>query len=122
MTELPPGVCGRGDVNDRTSVGVCVCFEPRFRSEPMSDLLEQFLTQECTAHVRSLLEGAISDSVTPRPHFEFNRFEITIDRVANIVVLQDVLDATAAGVRQFRSRSSSLPSGAALITASPGMP
>lgn len=99
MTELATGVCGRGDVNDRTSVGVCVCFEPRFRSDPMSDLLEQFLTQECTEHVRRLLEGAISDSATPRPHFEFNRFEITIEREASVVVLEDVLDATEAGVR-----------------------
>lgn len=65
----------------------------------MSDLLEQFLTQECTAYVRRLLEGAIADSATPRPHFEFNRFEIAIERDANIVVLEDVLDATEAGVR-----------------------
>ncbi len=65
----------------------------------MSDLLEQFLTQECTAHVRRLLEDAIADSVTPRPHFEFNRFDITIERDANIVVLEDLLDATEAGVR-----------------------
>jgi hypothetical protein len=65
----------------------------------MSDLLEQFITQECTAYVRRLLEDAIDDSATPRPHFEFNRFEITIDREANIVVLEDVLDATEAGVR-----------------------
>ena len=66
----------------------------------MSDLLEQFLAQECTAYVRRLLEDAIADSATPRPHFEFNRFEITIERQANIVVLEDVLDATETGVRR----------------------
>ncbi len=66
----------------------------------MGDLLEQFITQECTAYVRRLLEDAIADSATPRPHFEFNRFEITIERQANIVVLEDVLDATEAGVRR----------------------
>lgn len=66
----------------------------------MIDLLEQFVTQECTAHVRRLLEDAISDSSTPRPHFEFNRFEITSKRQASIVVLKDVLDATEAGVRR----------------------
>lgn len=36
---------------------------------------------------------------SPRPHFEFNRFEVTIEREANIVVLEDVLDATEAGVQ-----------------------
>jgi hypothetical protein len=64
----------------------------------MGDLLQQFITQECTAHVRRLFEDAIADSATPRPHFEFNGFEITIERDANIVVLEDVLDATKAGV------------------------
>lgn len=66
----------------------------------MNGFLEQFITQECTAYVRRLLEDAIADSATPRPHFEFNRFEIAIEREANIVVLEDVLDATQAGVRQ----------------------
>lgn len=60
----------------------------------MGDLLEQFLTEECTEYVRRLLESAITDSAMPRPHFEFNRFEVTIDREAEIVVLEDVLDAT----------------------------
>lgn len=66
----------------------------------MSDLLEQFLTQECTAHVRRLLEDAIADMASPRPRFEFNRFEVTVEREANVVVLEDVLDATDAGVRR----------------------
>jgi len=65
----------------------------------MSNLLEQFISQECTAYVRRLLEDAIADAATPRPHFEFNRFEITIEREANIVTLEDVLDATATGVQ-----------------------
>lgn len=65
----------------------------------MSDLLEQFISQECTAYVRRLLEDAIADPATPCTRFEFNRFEITIDREGNIVVLEDVLDATEAGVR-----------------------
>jgi hypothetical protein len=65
----------------------------------MADLLEQFVTQECTAYVRRLIEDTIANSSRPRPHFEFNRFEITIERQANIVVLKDVLDATDTGVR-----------------------
>jgi hypothetical protein len=85
----------------------CSSAQPRYsRREPliplltaMADLLEQFVTQECTAYVRRLIEDTIVNSSRPRPHFEFNRFEITIERQANIVVLKDVLDATDAGVR-----------------------
>ncbi len=66
----------------------------------MSDLLEQFVVQECTVQVRRVLEDAIAGSATPRPRFEFNRFEITIDRETNIVVLEDVLDATQAGTQR----------------------
>ena len=65
----------------------------------MSDLLEQFLAQECMEHVRRLLDAALADSTRQRHHFEFNRFEVTIEREANIVVLDDVLDATEAGSR-----------------------
>lgn len=65
----------------------------------MSDLLEEFITQECTTYVRRLIEGAIADSGTLRPHFEFNRFEVTIEREANIIVLEDVLDAAETGVQ-----------------------
>jgi hypothetical protein len=67
----------------------------------MIDLLEQFLAQECTAYVRRPLEDAIADSSKPRSHFELNRFEVTIEREANRVILEDVLDATEAGVRRF---------------------
>ena len=63
-------------------------------------VLEQFLTQECTPYVRRLLEEAIADSAAPRPHFEFNRFEVTIEREANVVVIEDVLDATGAGLQR----------------------
>ena len=65
----------------------------------MDDLLERFINEECTADVRRLLEDAIADS-TKRPYFEFNLFEITIERESNTVLLQDVLDATEAGVRR----------------------
>lgn len=64
----------------------------------MSNLLEQFITQECTAHVRRLLEDAIADVATLRHHLEFNRFEVTIEHDANIVTLEDVIDPTEAGV------------------------
>ena len=66
----------------------------------MSDLLEQFITLECTAHERRLLEDAIADLAKRRPHFEYNCFEITIERDMGIVVLQDVLDGSEDGVQR----------------------
>lgn len=68
---------------------------------PMTDLLEQFISQECTPYVRRLLEEAIAGGTTLRPHFEFNRFEITIERAESSVVIEDVLDATKAGVQRI---------------------
>jgi hypothetical protein len=62
-------------------------------------LLEQFLSYECAPHVRQLLENAINDLSMLQPFFEFNRFEITIDRENGIVILADVLDATDDGVQ-----------------------
>ena len=64
----------------------------------ISNLLEQFLARECTPHVRQLLEEAIAEASELRPHFEFNRFEVTVERDEGVVLLEDVLDATEAGV------------------------
>lgn len=64
------------------------------------DLLEQFLAYECSDYVRRLLEDAIADASTLRPHFEFNRFEVTIERDRESVLLEDVLDASEAGVQR----------------------
>jgi hypothetical protein len=47
--------------------------------------------------VRRKLEAAISDLSVSRSHFEFNVFEVTIDKVNATVLLQDVLDATEVG-------------------------
>jgi hypothetical protein len=63
-------------------------------------LLDQFLAWECTPFVRHLLDEAIADASPPRPHFEFNRFEVTIERANSMVVLEDVLDATEAGTQR----------------------
>ena len=65
----------------------------------MSTLLAQFLSQECTVHVRQLLERAIDDASVPPPSFELNRFEITVDRDTGLVILADVLEATEVGVQ-----------------------
>jgi hypothetical protein len=64
-----------------------------------ANLLERFIAQECTPGVQQLLEGAIADSALLRPHFEFNRFEVTIERAENTVTIEDVLDATDRGTQ-----------------------
>jgi hypothetical protein len=61
------------------------------------NLLEEFFAQECTPHVRHLLEKALAAAAPPGQRFEFNRFEITIDRDAGTILIEDVLDATDAG-------------------------
>jgi hypothetical protein len=66
-----------------------------------TSLLEEFLAQECTPHVRRLLADAIADTLTSHHRFEFNRFEVTIDRNSNEVVLEDVLDTSPAGVNRL---------------------
>jgi hypothetical protein len=47
-------------------------------------------------YVQRLLEDAIHDAAILRPRFEFNRFEVTVERADNVVILEDVLDATEA--------------------------
>ena len=63
-------------------------------------LLEQFLAEECTAHVRERLEDALANPGAAASHFEFNRFGVTLGRSPASVVLEDVLDASEAGVQQ----------------------
>ena len=63
---------------------------------PMS-LLETFLAEECTLHVQRVLEKAIADTAMLRTHVEFNRFEVTIERSSQVVVIADVLDASETG-------------------------
>lgn len=62
-------------------------------------LLDQFLAEECTPYVQRLLEEAISNTATLRPHFEFNRFEVSVERLDDTVILEDALDATGAGIQ-----------------------
>ena len=65
-------------------------------------LLDEFLSQECTLHVRQLLERTLADDSVRRPHFEFDRFELTIEREDGVAVLEDILDATDAGVQRVQ--------------------
>ncbi len=64
----------------------------------MSDLLKQFIAEDCTLYTRGLLEGAIRFGLMPRPQIEFNRFQITIERETGIVVLEDLYDPNESGV------------------------
>lgn len=59
-------------------------------------LLEQFLREECTPHVRRLLCEARGAS-TPRREFEFNRFNLILDGDAGCVTITDELDTSPAG-------------------------
>jgi hypothetical protein len=70
----------------------------RFKERSVSDLLDQFVSQECTGHVRHLLLIAIAEVAMELPHFEFNRFSITIERDHANVVVRDVLDSSESGV------------------------
>lgn len=62
-------------------------------------LLDQFLSEECTPHVRRLLEEAIANAALRRARFEFNRFEVTVAGADNAVIVEDVLDATEMGAQ-----------------------
>jgi hypothetical protein len=94
-----------GPISDIVGAGLCgySCERksgPRFGwlVESMSDnLLDQFLTFECTPHVRKLLTNALADPSTSRLRFAFNRFEVTIEPDGGSVLIEDVLDASEAG-------------------------
>lgn len=65
-----------------------------------TSLLEAFLSQECTPYVRQLIERTLADPAQRHVRLTFNRFEITIEREREIATLEDVLDATEAGIEQ----------------------
>jgi len=69
-------------------------------------LLDQFLAEECTPYVRELvmsgLEAGRTGAGPRRRRFEFNRFEVTFDLDEDDVLIEDVLDATEAGVQHIR--------------------
>lgn len=64
-------------------------------------LFAQFLTEECTPHVRTLICDAIAKSRRgegpTRQQFEFNRFNLTLDFEDARVTLEDELDVTSSG-------------------------
>jgi len=64
-------------------------------------LLEQFLKEEADPHVRGLILGAVHEhenrSDEAQRKFEFNRFEVTLDFIGGIAVIEDVLDPAFSG-------------------------
>jgi hypothetical protein len=67
----------------------------------MKTLFEQFLAEECTPSVLRLLEQAFADPAMQHRHFELNRFEVTVDRITNVVELADVLAPSEAPVERI---------------------
>jgi hypothetical protein len=59
-------------------------------------LLEQFLREECTPHVRSLICDAAAKS-DGRREFEFNRFNLTLDLESRRALISDELDVSPGG-------------------------
>jgi hypothetical protein len=66
-----------------------------------SQLLERFLREEATEHVRQLLLRRLSEcktgAATGKRAFAFNRFNVTIDCDGKHVTLEDDLDVGLSG-------------------------
>lgn len=67
----------------------------------IQELINRFIKDEASSHVRQLLLGYISDCRAGARHgkrtFEFNQFTVTIDCDASTVTVEDELNATASG-------------------------
>ncbi|HEY4176749.1 MAG TPA: hypothetical protein VGM90_07955 [Kofleriaceae bacterium] len=61
------------------------------------ELVLQFVDEECIPYVRDLLRAALSDHAPPRSHFDFNRFSITLDKMAGTAMVIDDLDVSENG-------------------------
>jgi hypothetical protein len=60
-------------------------------------LLSQFLAEEGIPYVRQLLRDALVEKGSSHRRFEFNRFNVTIDRSESVVLLEDILDTQPSG-------------------------
>ncbi|MGJ5140068.1 hypothetical protein ACQR1V_18935 [Bradyrhizobium oligotrophicum] len=67
-------------------------------------LLEQFLTHECTPHVKDLLTRAMAEASASRWRFEFNRFELSLQADGESVLIVDVLDSSEAGEQRVTTQ------------------
>jgi hypothetical protein len=66
-------------------------------------LLLRFIREECAPYVRAVLLQGVSDLSAPSSvrKYEFNRFELTLDRDSQSVLLEDILDSTEEGQLRF---------------------
>jgi len=68
-------------------------------------LFDEFLAEECTPYVRGLITAAIDGATRgaePRwRHFEFNRFDVTLDLDADTALLEDDLNPTDSGKQRM---------------------
>jgi hypothetical protein len=62
----------------------------------MASLLEQFIEEEATPYVRGLILEAVrereSNPARELRHFNFDRFDITLDFVSSTVLIEDELN------------------------------
>jgi hypothetical protein len=69
------------------------------------EILSEFLAFECDDYVKSLIRDAVQKSNLDKnlkvKKFEFDRFNITMDFENQVVLVEDVLDASEAGTGQF---------------------
>lgn len=61
------------------------------------NLLQQFIAEECNDRVRAILRDALSPIASARSTLEFNRFNVTVERDHDVVLIADILDATETG-------------------------
>lgn len=66
-----------------------------------TNLLQEFLIEECDPHVRLLILQALEEVKTPtgmkKREFEFNRFSIALNYADKLVLIQDDLDVSTEG-------------------------
>ena len=67
----------------------------------MEFLLEQFLREEASPYVRGVIVDAVHEhdkcSNQAQKKFEFNRFEVTLDFIGDVALVEDVLDPASSG-------------------------
>lgn len=79
----------------------------RGRMAPVSPVVDEFFATEVDDPMRQLLMNAVHRSTPGEERFEFNLFDVRIDRDSGVVVVEDVLDAARSEeveLAEFRRR------------------
>ena len=66
--------------------------------------IDRFLALECTNEIRQWLESAIADNLLKWKQFNFNLYDVTIDKAKDQVLLEDVLDDSDETVQKLSIR------------------